>query len=72
VQPRRGAVRLWSSEAEDEHQGFVDGEKLVRVEASGGSAESPRIDDGGLLDEDAYRGAVERDRWSNTKTSKMS
>jgi len=38
-----------SSEAEDEHQGFVDGAKLIRVEAPGGSAESLRIDDGGLL-----------------------
>ena len=32
------------------HEGFVDGAKLVRVEASGGTAESLRIDDGGLLD----------------------
>jgi hypothetical protein len=39
-----------SSEAQDEHEGFVDGAKLVRVEASGGTAESLRIDDGGLLD----------------------
>jgi hypothetical protein len=46
----RGAARLRSSEAEDEHESFVDCAKLIRVEASGGSAESLRIDDGGLLD----------------------
>ena len=46
----RGAARPRSSEAEDEHESFVDCAKLIRVEASGGSAESLRIDDGGLLD----------------------
>jgi hypothetical protein len=39
-------------ETEDEHQGRVDGAKLVRVEAPGGATEALRIDDGRLLDKD--------------------
>lgn len=40
-------------EAEDEHEGVVDGTLLVRVEAAGRWAQALWIDDGRLLDEHA-------------------
>lgn len=51
-----------SSDAEYEHECFVDGAELVRVKAPGGTAEPLRINDRRLLDEDAGLLAPEADR----------
>lgn len=64
-----GAARLRLSEAQDEHQGFVDGAKFIRVEAAGGSAESLGVDDGGLLDQDACLVALKCDGWAEARWS---
>jgi hypothetical protein len=51
--PSSAPWRFWPSGAEDEREGRLDGAALGAVEASGGRAEAPRIDDGRLLDERA-------------------
>jgi hypothetical protein len=56
VQAVRGGPTVGTpppSEPEDEHQSFVDGADLARVEAPGGATKALRIDDCRLLDEDA-------------------
>lgn len=40
-----------SSKAQNQCQGFINGSKLVGIEAAGGTPKSPGIDNGGLLDE---------------------
>lgn len=49
------------SETQDQGERIVHGSKLIGVEASSGTAEALRIDDGGLLDEDARFLPVKRD-----------
>src|SRR5437870_5796668 len=59
--PLEGGVAL-GSEPEDEHERFVDGADLMRVESSGGPTESLWIDHGRLLDENARLLTHEGDR----------
>lgn len=49
------------SEAKDQGKSIVYSSKLVGIETSGGTAETLRIDNGGLLDEDSRLGAVKLD-----------
>lgn len=64
--PELGAV----SEAEDKHEGIVDGTKLVRVETPGGAAEALRVDHRRLLDENPRLMALERDRWTEARRAR--
>lgn len=48
-------------EAEEEHQSLVHGAQLARTQPSGRPSESLRVDNRGLLDQDACLGASETD-----------
>src|SRR4051794_2699615 len=59
--------RVPASEAEDEHERLIDGTEFARVEAPGGFAETLRVDDRRLLNEDACLLASDGDRWAKTR-----
>lgn len=56
----RSGDRSLASKAEDERQRLVDRADLAGLKPSGGSAETLRIDDRGLLDENASLGSTDR------------
>jgi hypothetical protein len=58
---RRIQAVIGTSEAKDQGKSIVYSSKLVGIETSGGTAETLRIDNGRLLDEDSRLGAVKLD-----------
>jgi hypothetical protein len=58
-------------EAKDQGKSIVYGSKLVGIETSGGTAETLRVDNGGLLYEDPRLGVIERDGWPKRRRASV-